>query len=179
MNRIMNRFVHNLAITCIFSFFIISPLAGEEETGNSFRFDSQVKLGTVERSEANPDAAGILKYGLATKVKQTITFDDVKTSGANVVFPATTKEIFWYALFGLRGSLKNNISRSYSIEWYSPGEKLYHKQKFKSGFWNETFVKTPLKLQPPLQDSLIGVWHVRVWKKDTLIDDRYFEIVKV
>lgn len=143
-----------------------------------FQLDHSKPLGLIEESGANAKVVGITQYGLTTKVKQNLTFDEAKTSGTNVVYPDTTPEIIWFAQFGILGSMRNNFSRSYQIEWYSPDGKLYLRNKFKSGFWNETFAKTSLKLPRPLPDSLIGRWRVRVWKKKALLDDRYFEIVR-
>jgi hypothetical protein len=143
-----------------------------------FQFDRSNPLGLIAEGGANAKAVGITQYGLTTKVEQNLILDEAKTSGTNIVFPDTTPEVIWFAQFGIRGSMKNNFSRSYQIEWYSPDGKLYLRNKFKSGFWNETFAKTSLKLPKPLPDLLIGRWRVRVWKKKTLLDDRYFEIVR-
>ena len=93
------------------------------------------------------------------------------------VFPDTVTQIIWFAQFSIAGSLKNDVSRSYRIQWISPDQTLFRENRFKAGFWNETFAKTTLKLEQPLPRNLIGRWRVRGWKKETLIDDRYFEIV--
>ena len=143
----------------------------------NFKIDTAAPLGVIQSSGADPDAAGIQECGLSTKVKQAWTFDHVKTAGTNLIFPRTTKEIFWYAQFTLKGGAKNNISRSYRIEWINPQGQVHASENFKSSLWNEMFIKKSLQLDVPAKEELIGRWRVRVWKRQTLIDDRYFEIV--
>lgn len=138
---------------------------------------AQQDLGVIESPELNPHAMGIKECGLSTSVKQKWTFTDVKTKGNLLVFPDTTPEIFWFAQFGLRGSAQNNISRSYHIQWIRPDGKVHHEEQFKSSLWNETFIKKSIEFKVPIQRFLLGRWRVRVWKKNQLIDDRYFEII--
>lgn len=145
---------------------------------SDFRFDPAAPLGRVEGSRADPGKVGILDCGLATHVQQSLTLDSAAASGNNVVFSDQTKEIIWFALFDSRGGFANNFSRTYRIEWYSPDGRIFHQQKFKAGFWNETMAKTSLRLATPVEGALIGRWRVRVSKKTLLIDDRYFEIVR-
>jgi len=156
----------------------LSPYSTPVDEELGFKINPDVPLGSVEGSGANPDAVGMTQYGLAKNVKQKWNFVDADAAGANVVFSDKTNEIYWFAQFGFKGSVLNNVSRTFRIKWYSPNGRLYHEAVFKSGLINETFIKTVLKLNPPLEDGLIGRWRVRVWKKDMLIDDRYFEIVR-
>lgn len=135
-------------------------------------------LGVIESPELNPEAAGIKECGVAAKVKQKLTFQDVKTSGNNLVFTDKTPKLFWFAQFGISGSLKNNLLPAYRIQWFSPDGQIFHEEKFKASFWNETFIKKSIDLKTPVQSPCLGRWRVRVWKKDVLIDDRFFEIVK-
>ncbi len=135
-------------------------------------------LGVIESAELQPQTEGIKECGVTTKVKQKWTFQDVKTSGNNLVFTDKTSQIFWFAQFNLSGSMKNNISRSYRIQWLSPDGQIFKDENFKASFWNETFIKKSIKLEAPVQAPHIGIWRVRVWKKDVLLDDRAFEIVK-
>lgn len=145
----------------------------------AFNINAQVPLGQVEGSGADPSKAGISQYGLTTSVKQKWSLDEAKTSGANVVYPSTISELFWFAQFSIAGSARNNFSRGMHIQWIQPDGKIYRKEDFKVGFWNETFAKTSLKLSQPLPTDLIGRWRVRVWKGEQLVDDRFFEIVRV
>lgn len=165
---------------------VLSPAAPAEAQGFQeqdsspafFEIDTQLPLGLIEASAPDPEAVGLQDYGLTTKVKQKLTFNGVKSSGVLNIFPDKTPEIFWFAQFTIKGSIQNNVSRKYRIAWYAPDGKIFHEQRFKSSLINETFVKTPLKLPQPLPEELIGRWRVTVWKKDLLIDDRYFEIVR-
>ena len=143
-----------------------------------FKFDPSNPLGTVEESKVDPEAAGIIEYGLTTKLKTGFTTTMMKAKPTSVVFPDKVDEIIWYAFFGVRGGFKNNFSRRYHVQWYAPDGTLYLEEDFKAGFINETVAKTSLRLNLPLKDSFIGRWRVRVWKKNTLLDDRYFEIVR-
>lgn len=173
-----------LSLLCTLACFFVplsavsAPATDASADPANFKIDPNVPLGVVEGSGADPKAAGIEECGLSTKVKQAWTFDRVKTAGTNLVFPHTTNEIFWFAQFGIKGSMQNNISRSYRIKWISPDGELYAGEDFKSSLWNETFVKKSLRLEVPMKDELIGRWRVRVWKNRTLIDDRYFEIIR-
>lgn len=135
-------------------------------------------LGVIESAELNPAIVGIKECGLSTSVKQKWTYAEVKTKGNSLVFPDSTREIIWFAQFGLRGSMKNNMSRSYRIQWIAPDGSIFLDEKFKSSLWNETFVKKSIQFEIPIKEQSIGQWRVRVWKKDQLIDDRYFEILK-
>lgn len=150
----------------------------DDRAPEHFLINDEQPLGLISESGANAKAVGITEYGLTTQVKQKWTFDHVETAGILNVFPDTTREIFWFAQFGIAGSFKNNFVRSFRIAWHAPDGSVHREQKFKSSLINETFVKTSLKLPQPLPDHLIGRWRVRVWKKDTLIDDRVFEIVR-
>lgn len=141
-----------------------------------FEFNSEMPLGRVEGSGADPEAVGLDHFGLAASMKPAVTMIEAKTTHEGLVFSDQTSEILWFGQFGPRGMVQNNFSRTFRAEWYSPDGKIYHRAKFKSGFFNEALARTPLKLEQPVQDDLLGRWRVKVWKKDTLIDDRYFEI---
>ncbi len=138
----------------------------------------QGDLGVIASSELNQAAAGIKECGLTTHVKQNWDFGSVKTSGNNVIFSNNTPEIIWFAQFTIRGSMKNDVARKYRIQWIPPNGGIFHDEEFKSSLWNETFIKKSIQFKTPIEKPYIGRWRVRVWKKDTLIDDRYFEIIR-
>jgi len=145
----------------------------------AFNFDGNAPLGFVEGSGADPSRYDLANFGLAKDAKLAMNIVNTKTKGRSEVFPDTVEQIEWYALLGNKGILQNQIPRTFFIQWYSPDGKLYHSDKFKASFWLEHFMKTSLKLSQPLDEKLIGRWRARVWRKDMLVDDRYFEIIKV
>jgi len=125
-----------------------------------------------------PEDLGVLEFGLAQKVKQKLTYDGVITQGANLVFSSTIlKEIVWYAQFSIRGSFRSVLGRHCSAEWYAPDGKLYYVKSFKVSMLNTTFIKTKIKFTTPFKSEHLGVWRVRIFKANKIIDDRYFEIV--
>ena len=135
-------------------------------------------LGRIASPDLDRNTAGIQECGLTTWVKQKWTYTDVKTKGNNLVFTANAREIIWFAQFNIQGMMKNDISRKYRIQWISPDGKIYREEKFKSSLWNESFIKRSIKFNSTIEKPYIGRWRVRVWKKDSLIDDRFFEIAK-
>jgi hypothetical protein len=143
-----------------------------------FQFDPSAPLGFVEDSGADPDKFGVAECGLALDVKRKASIIDIDASMRNLVFPATTRKIVWYARFGPKGMAQQQIPRKFKIEWYGPDGKLYHQVEFKSSFWMEDLVKQDLEFSAPLLPEMTGRWRVRVFCKGELLDDRYFEIVR-
>lgn len=145
----------------------------------NFQFDASAPLGFVEGSGAIPGKLGVEDCGLALSIKRKMSVVDIETGGNALVFPASVEKIIWYARFGLKGAMQQQIPRTFFIEWYGPDGKLYHSAKFKSSFWMEDLIQSSLELPKPVSQERIGRWRVRVFCKKELLDDRYFEIVKV
>lgn len=163
-------------VFCVTPFGVQASQKGIDGGFLEFNFDPNAKLGRL-KGLPSAEELGIAEFGLARSVKQKFTFDAVKTEGANYVFPASLKHIIWYAQFDLGGSFKNLSKRKMKVKWYSPGGKIYEEKDFKIGFMNSTYTKTKLELPRPFPEKLLGLWRVRVFKGDVLIDDRYFEVV--
>jgi Zn-dependent protease with chaperone function len=156
--------------------------AVEEITGTPLPMGSRARpestddrLGPMLASEADPQKVGMIEAGLAEDVDNFVL--GVRAKGEGSVFPANLREIVWYAKFDPTGGMKHYVSRKYRIQWYQPDGTLFYEEEFKAGLWNETLAKATLRLNPPLDTKLIGRWRVRVWKKDRLVDDRYFQII--
>jgi len=143
-----------------------------------FKFDTNLPLGSLANSGANPAKVGLEDYGIARKAKLSVSLLTPVLEGAGVVFPDTIEDLCWYGVLGPTGILMNQIPRKYYADWYSPDGKLYERQKFRASFWFEGFMKTTIAFKQPMDKTLIGRWRVRVHQGDTLVDDRYFEIVE-
>lgn len=144
-----------------------------------FKIDLSQPLGFIKESGADPASIGIAQWGVAQDVKTNWDPNKfgLKTKGEQLQFPRTIKQLYWYASFSMEGMLKHQVPKAYNIEWVQPDGKIFQKNSFKSSFWNETYLKTKINLPQPIAENLIGRWRVRVWSKNHLIDDRYFEIV--
>lgn len=92
-------------------------------------------------------------------------------------FPPDSGKIFWFAKFKYRGWFTDLFSGKLRIEWYAPNNRLYHEEIFKISD-DPSFACVALELDRELGDRALGQWRVRVWKKDKLIDERGFRIVK-
>lgn len=92
-------------------------------------------------------------------------------------FPPDIGKIFWFAKFKDRGPFTDLFPGKFRIEWYAPNNRLYHKEIFKVSD-DPSFACVALELDQELGDRALGQWRVRVWKKDKLIDERGFRIVR-
>ncbi len=181
-----NHFLPFLIVSFIFSAGCVSdnayyppPMTAlDGQALEEFKLDSNAPLGEVEGSPLNPGAVGLAEYGLAQKVSMAGASIGAKAQHSAVVFPQSIDKIFWYGVFDMGGMAANQIPRTFWIEWYSPDGELFLRNKFKANIFFEGFMKTPLELRQPLDESLIGRWRLRVWHKDILVDDRYFEIIR-
>lgn len=155
----------------------MSQAQGVEGEEIPFNFDRNAPLGVVDGSGADASARDIVQYGLAKKVSRLLPGAHANTDGQAVVFSSATPELYWFAVLGIKGTFQNQIPKKYLIRWFSPNGEVYFEDTFKASILFEGYMKTKLELPQPLDPSLIGRWRLRVWQADTLIDDRYFEIV--
>jgi len=142
-----------------------------------FKIDTLAPLGRIDGSGSDPDAFGVAECGLALEVKRKASIIEIDAKMNNLVFPASSGKIVWFARFGMKGMLQQQIPRSFKIEWYDPGSHLYAHSEFKSSFWAEDLIQSDLVLPATVPPEMIGRWRVRVWCKGKLLDDRYFNLM--
>ncbi|MSR77651.1 MAG: hypothetical protein EXS63_05435 [Candidatus Omnitrophica bacterium] len=159
-------------------FFSLGVLETAWCSDEDFKINIDQPLGVIEASHPDPSGGGVRQCGLAKEVRLNLTFDGVKGSGFGVMFSDKNRDIYWYAVLGLKAAAMNNtFGKPFRIEWISPDGKIFHQQKFGTG-WTDLLAKTNLHLRSPFNRDWLGRWRVKVWKKDKLIDDRYFEWVQ-
>lgn len=133
-------------------------------------------VGYVVGSGAESEEESIVEIGLARDLKN-IMFGG-KVIDKTEIFYDSDEKIVWYAKFSDWGKMKNSFGGKFHIKWYYPDGSLQSEEKFKAHSSNQGIAKSDLNLDSSLKDRLYGRWHVMVWRKDTLIDDRYFSINK-
>lgn len=144
-----------------------------------FKMDMSAPLGPIGGSPADPRAFGFMEYGLAAEAKlDLLNQNQHSVKNAGLIFPSSREKIFWYAHFDTLGSMKNQASRKYWIQWFSPDGKLYYQEEFKVSLAYPKFAKTKLEFPRPFPETLAGKWRVRVGRKEQVGDDRYFRIVQ-
>lgn len=143
-----------------------------------FKIDMSAPLGSVSDSEAKPKKYGLAQYGLACDAQLSVFSKSVKVKQAGLIFSSKKKKIVWYGLFNAKGSMLNNFGRTFWIRWISSDGRVYHQKEFKTKMGYPNFAKTELEFPEPFDALFYGRWRVQVGKKKTLIDDRYFEIIK-
>lgn len=156
-----------------------SALSGLSQSQIEFAIDTQCPLGFNAESGADPASVGIAQWGVAREAKVSWNPNTlgIKAQGAQLLFPSTISCLYWYATLSPEGMMKHQMPKGYTIEWYQPSGSLFKQNKFKSSFWNESYLRTKVEFPKPLPETLIGRWRVRVSNDTQLIDDRYFEIV--
>ncbi len=138
-------------------------------------------LGQASSLSAEPTEYGFKEAGLARSAKTLLFAYKVKTEGAGLIFPDTVSEIVWYGLIDVQKYYYQVIKPTYYIQWFKPDGTLVRDKTlrpFTPSCPTDGFYVDELSFKKISSDERVGRWRVRVFRKDRLVDDRYFKIIK-
>ena len=139
------------------------------------------ELGSLVDVFSSSESFGFQKWGLAKSVRFRAFPLKLEITGQQLLFSSSTTEITWFAQLSQKGQLRTIFKKGgFYIKWYSPDNRLYFEEDVSGELRRSgVYMHSVLKLPQPLPAELLGVWRVKVFKKDKLLDDRKFKIINV
>lgn len=140
--------------------------------------DPSARNGSIKEDFLSYQEHRFSDLGLALSVKDrtfSTSFDlEAKVKGGGLVFPSATEEINWYAYRAQHRTGFSLKQLKLRVFWYAPGGELVQEDKAKN---KVTLFTSKLKLQNISSEKRLGKWRVRVFDKEKIFDDRYFEVI--
>ncbi len=111
--------------------------------------------------------------GLAVQVTNTLLGEAVTGEGQQT-FSVKDGQVTWYCKLKKRSLIRKPLFRAI---WYGPNGRVFKQEDFMVAFGNHELAKYGIAWDAAQADGIVGTWHVQIYYKGDLLDDRTFEVV--